>query len=447
MKRNEAKGIGARVWFGIVFFGLVGQIAWVVENMNFATLAQDICTNAGNKPMGYVVTTLMVIFSAIAATVTTVFAGGWSDRLGKRKPFVAIGYILWGITILLFGLIPQRPALAALGRVAALLVVFDCVMTFAGSTANDAAFNAWVADNTETSNRGRVNAVLSVMPVFAVVIVMLGLGGLYRADAESNLLFFAVLGAIPAAAGLIALFALRDADTIRRAEEQRLADTFYGFLPQVIRSNRLLYVTLGAACIVGIAQQTFYSYLINFIKFTRGYGDGFAIPMAVIIVGAAAFTGAIGWAGDRFGRRRLLFPLLALSILGIAAFWLLQFMPDAAGAPVLYVGGVVMMGGLLSLTGLLSATFQDYIPKGYEGRFQGVRMCFTVLIPMIIGPIISLLIGLNTEQTSDPNFTPSYGIFLAAAIVAIFACAPLYFVRKDAQRLRDSLLQKADGQR
>ena len=443
MKEKRIGAIGGWLWGSILLFGLVGQIAWVVENMNFATLAQDICTNAGNKPMGYVITTLMVVLSAIAATVTTVFAGGWSDRVGKRKPFVAIGYLVWGVTIMIFGLIPQKPAAAALGRVAAMLIVFDCLMTVAGSTANDAAFNAWIADNTNTSNRGRVNALLSVLPVFAVVIVMIGLGGLYRADADSNATFFLVLGAIPSIAGVAALFALKDAPTLQRSDAVGLSGTFYGFLPHVIRQNRMLYVTLGAACIVGIAQQTFYSYLINFIKFTQGYGDGFAIPMAIIIVGAAAFTGVIGWLTDRYGKREFFFPLLGFSVIGMAAFWLLQFLPDGVNTLLLYAGGVVMMGGLLSLTGTLTATFLDYIPIGYEGRFQGVRMCFTVLIPMIIGPILSMIIGLSAETTSDPNFAPTYDIFLAAVVVALFAIVPLYYVRKDAQRLRNALLKKA----
>jgi hypothetical protein len=36
-----------------------------------------------------------------------------------------------------------------------LTITLDCVMTFFGSTANDAAFNAWLSDSTDSSNRGR----------------------------------------------------------------------------------------------------------------------------------------------------------------------------------------------------------------------------------------------------------------------------------------------------
>ena len=437
--------LGSRLWFSFIFFGLIGQIAWVVENMYFATLAQDIFAGSGRQDLSYLITTLMVIFSALTATVTTIFAGGFCDRVGKRKPFIAYGYILWGFTIAAFAFIPMRAEGKMLATVGALLVIFDCLMTFAGSTANDAAFNAWVADNTSTKNRGKVNGVLSVLPVFAVIIIFIGLGSLYSKENESNATFFLVLGAIPLVAGILALFLLKDAKNVTPSTgEHYLRDTFYGFRPSVIRENKMMYVTLAAYCVVGISQQTFFSYLINFVIITLGYGDGFVIPMAVIILGAALMTGILGVLTDRFGRKRFFFPLLLLCIVGTFSMYLLQFLSGGAQAAVLYIGGILMMGGILSLTGTLTAAFQDYIPHGCEGRFQGVRMCFTVLIPMIVGPVISLIIGLDAMGMNGESFSPPYAIFLAAAAVALLAFLPLFFVRRDAHRLQEQLLEKKD---
>lgn len=429
---NEQKSrLGGRLWFSIVFFGLVGQIAWVVENMYFATLSQDIFANSGRQDLAYIVTTLMVICSAVAATATTVFAGGLCDRVGKRRPFVAYGYMLWGVTIAAFGFIPMQAEGRMLAAVATLLVVFDCLMTFCGSTANDAAFNAWVTDVTTPKNRGKVDAVLSVLPVIAVVIIFIGLGGLYNAKNENNLTFFAVLGAIPLVAGVMAHFLLRDSAEVRPTANGRyLQDTLYGFRPSVIRQNKMMYVCLAAACAVGISQQTFFSYLINFVIRTLGYGDGFVIPMAVIIVGAAVFTGLCGVLFDKLGRKHFYFPLLLLVVLGTLSMYLLKFVSGTLGSVMLYVGGVLMMGAILSLTGALTAAFRDRIPAGYEGRFQGVRMCFVVLIPMIVGPIISLIIGLDAMGLNGENFAPTHKIFLAASIVAVLAAVPLFFLRR-----------------
>ncbi len=432
MEEKKATPLGGRIWFSAVFFGLIGQIAWIVENMYFATFAQDIFANSGRADMSYGVTTLMVILSAVAATVTTIFAGGLIDKTGRRKPFIAVGYIFWGFTIMLFAMLPMRAEASRLTAIAALLVVFDCIMTFAGSTSNDAAFNAWVADVTDKTNRGKLNSILAILPVIAVVIVFVGLGSLYNSANESNAPFFIILGIIPTAAGILALFVLRDAPDIQRSEGQNyLKETFYGFRRDVFRKNKMIYVCLAAACIVGIAQQTFFSYLINFLIVTLGLGDGFVVPMAVIIVGAAVFTAVMGILFDKKGRKHFYYPLLIIMILGILSFWFIQFTDGGLRNLVLYGGGVLMMGGILSLTGAFTSSFQDYLPEGTEGRFQGVRMCFMVLIPMIVGPIISLLIGLDAMGMNGDNFVPPYAMFMAAALVAVLAAIPVWFIRKD----------------
>lgn len=434
MEEKKSTPLGAKLWFSAVFFGLVGQIAWIVENMYFATFAQDIFANSGRPDMSYGVTTLMVILSAIAATVTTIFAGSLSDRAGKRKPFIAFGYIFWGLTIMLFALLPMKAEASRVGLIAALLIIFDCLMTFAGSTSNDAAFNAWVADVTDKTNRGKLNAILAILPVTAVVIVFVGLGSLYNSANPSNARFFIVLGIIPIIAGILALFILEDAPDLKKAEgKDYLSDTFYGFRRDVIRNNKMIYICLAAACIVGIAQQTFFSYLINFLIVTLGLGDSFVIPMAVIIVGAAVFTAVMGILFDKKGRKHFYYPLLAIMILGILSFWAIQFTDGVLKTVILYVGGVLMMGGILSLTGAFTSSFQDYLPEGTEGRFQGVRMCFMVLIPMIVGPIISLLIGLDAMGMNGADFVPPYTLFLAAAIAALPAIIPVWFVRKDSE--------------
>ena len=429
--KPKTEGLSPRLFLQIVFFGLVGQLAWVVENMYFATMAQDIFKNSGRADLSYLITTLMVIFSAVTATATTILAGGLSDRVGKRRPFIAYGYILWGVTIMIFGFLPMRAEGGMLTLLAVLLVLFDCLMTLCGSTANDAAFSAYVADVTTPENRGRVNGVLSTLPVFAVVIVFLVLAPLYSPEAERNLTFFLVLGAIPMLSGGTALLSLRDAEGIKRSEGGGVGELLYGFSPRVVRENRMLYVVLLSTCLVGIAQQTFFSYLINFMVITLGLGDGFVLPMAVIIVGAAAVTGGSGFLSDRFGRRRFYYPLLAAATVGTLSMYLLKPLSGGAKAAVLYLGGILMMGGLLALTGMLGAAFQDRIPKGCEGRFQGVRMSFTVLIPMIVGPIISLFIGLDAMGMNGEGFIPPYAMFLAGAIIAATAAVPLWFVRRD----------------
>ena len=63
MKNNAVKTtkLGFKLWFSVILFGLIGQIAWIVENMYFAKFMQNSIESEAYA------TTLMVAFSAIAA--------------------------------------------------------------------------------------------------------------------------------------------------------------------------------------------------------------------------------------------------------------------------------------------------------------------------------------------------------------------------------------------
>ena len=45
------------------------------------------------------------------------------------------------------------------------------------------------------------------------------------------------------------------------------------------------------------------------------------------------------------------------------------------------------------------------------------------------------------------DFVPPYEIFLAAAIISVFAIIPIVFVIKDSSRLRDSLIAKRESEK
>ena len=452
--------LGKKIWACAIVFGLIGQIAWVVENMFFAKFGQDLFDTRGN--LYFTVTTLMVILSAVTATVTTIFAGGLIDKTGKRKPFITVGYVLWGVTIMLFAAIPIDFSDDRSWGIITVLVVLDCVMTFFGSTANDAAFNTWVADVTDVSNRGKVNTILSVMPVIATVLVF-GIGmftydsgatvtnelgevikvPIFERDPLNIKLFFIIMGIFPMIGGLLSFFMMKDAPgIIKNSNPNYLKETFYGFRPSVVKENKMMYVTLGTVCLLGIAQQIFMSYLINFIEKTLGITN-YILPLAVIIVVGAVITGVLGVFFDKCGRKHFYYPLLAILVVGAIVVYCMKFMDSSAYLPILIVGGSVLLGAILSVSGALTASFQDYIPKGAEGRFQGVRMCFTVLIPMALGIGIAQAVGVNSlDAHSAGQMQPPFELFLAAAIVVACAAIPLFWVRKDSDRLHSELMSR-----
>ena len=154
MEKNKK----TRFYLALIIFSLVGQIAWVIENMYFNVFIYKMF-NASAAEIS-----AMVSASAVSATLTTVIVGALSDKLGKRKVFISLGYILWGISILAFTLVKVDvisaifPTAASVSAICVTItIVLDCVMTFFGSSANDACFNAWLTDSTDSTNRGRVS--------------------------------------------------------------------------------------------------------------------------------------------------------------------------------------------------------------------------------------------------------------------------------------------------
>ena len=154
-------------WLSIFLLGFAGQVAWAVENQFFNTFMYD---RIIPDPL-YV--SIMVASSAVVATITSIFMGAFSDKLGRRKPFLFFGYLIWGISIIVIpgaGMI--KPALLA----AWVLILLDCLMTFFGSTAYDAAYNAYMTDITTRKTRGRAQGLLAVGTALAILLTY-GLSG------------------------------------------------------------------------------------------------------------------------------------------------------------------------------------------------------------------------------------------------------------------------------
>ena len=414
--------LGGRIWAGIIIFGLIGQLAWVIENMYFNVYLFDVIGGTATD------IALMVAASAITAAVTTLFMGALSDKMGKRKAFITIGYILWGIVTASFGFITVESTgrifhtVNAVSTAALLIVIMDCVMTFFGSTASDAAFNSWVTDVTDETNRGRAETVMQAMPLAAMLLVFGVLDG-FKQKGEWQT-FFIIVGAVTTLGGVLGFFILKDKPGLTSNNENYFKNIFYGFKPSTVKANGLLYTAFAVFCILNVAYQVFMPYIIIYLEKSLGITD-YAIPLGVILILSAVLSVLLGRAIDKFGKVKFMLPCLAVLLVGFVA----MFFAKGTSLVILIVAGTVMMGAYLVLSAAVVGTIRDYTPADKVGLFQGIRMLFQVLIPMVTGPYIGAAVIANNNATYEElgvvKTIPTPSIFLAAAAVAVFAVIPI----------------------
>ena len=423
---SDRQTFGKNNWIILILFGLVGQLAWSVENMYFNTFVFDTIA----KDLEAI--TLMVQLSGVMATVATLIAGAISDKVGNRRKFISIGYVIWGVTVALFGYLSPSLTMSifgvelekAISITLTAVIVGDCVMTLFGSTANDACFNAWVTDNTKPSFRGTVEGVLAILPLISMLIVAGGFGILVDLLGGYSTVFL-VLGIIISICGIVGIFIIKDSDELEK--NGTLKDIFYGFRPSVIKDNKSLYAAFLIVVVYGIACQIFMPYLIIYMKTYLG----FTVIEYSIVFGVAISLGAVinvflGRLSDRMDKKQLLYVASSILALGLFAMYLAKGMGHIANLILFGVAGFVMITGYIFVSALTGAIVRDNTPSESAGKLQGVRMVFSVLIPMIVGPMIGN--GINKARNvplenagadaMTTEYIPAPEIFLAGALMS-----------------------------
>ena len=448
-----------RFWLIVWGMGLAGQLCWNMENQWFNTfvyakISQDVD-----------IVTWMVILSAFVTTISTFVFGTMSDRMGNRKKFVSIGYIIWGVATILFGLTEFIGSVASSSIAVAgfLVVLVDAIMSFFGSMGNDSGYNTWLNDHTNDDNKGQIGAALAALPVIGTVIGTV-LGGMlvnvgnetvgtdaYNPALDNYQLLFWTMGIFVILVGVISLFIMKDHPSL----EQNKKGSFISQVTDIFRFSTLkgnknlkeLILANLVACFFFIPFNFYFTHMGNWIIYDIGFtaGDmgliqGIALLLAVLVT--IPFIKLIN--KDKI-------PLVALiSIISnaLGLFLIYVFVKDSSSVDVLNLFSaknipmficVFLVGvGYVLITQACMIWVKRLFPNESKGQFEGVRVCFFTLIPMLIGTLIGNVIIKTTAQIGEPKYdtyghlieVPQENLFLFAGILVIFTLIPLFFASK-----------------
>ncbi|MBA4374988.1 MAG: hypothetical protein C0401_02295 [Anaerolinea sp.] len=412
-----------RNWIAITILGFLGSLAWGVENQFFNTFIYNTIT-PDPRPIAW-----MVAASAITATLASVFMGALSDRIRSRwgrKPFLLIGYLGWGITTALF---PTAALFHSIGIAIFMAILFDCVMTFFGSSANDSVFHAYVADITTVHNRGKVMGVLEILTWVALLFVYGGAGIVI--DSLGYYAFFYIVGGLVFVLGLVSSLLLKEPPLPKEAPKgsyfSQIADTFRW---ATLKKQRDLLLLLIAITLWGIAQQIFFPYLMIYINTYLEIPTMQAslIIFAAILFGGIATAYPLGLLTDRWGRKKVALLAVIGEMAGLIGFSL------ARSVPALIATGILWLAPISAWMIATGAWSKDLFPEDKRGQFGGYVILFSVAFTMVPGPMLgSWLIttfGVPTILDGKAGFIPTSLIFQVGGLATLLAAIPLLRIGK-----------------
>jgi MFS family permease len=424
MEKASKRTLSSRTLVVMIVLALTGQIAWAVENSWFNTFVFDTIT-PDPRPVSW-----MVAASAVTATLTTLIMGTLSDRTrskwGKRRPYILIGYLFWGLSTILF---PTVAYIRTTSVAVFMVVLADSLMTFFGSTANDAAFSAWTVDVATPQSRGRVEGVLNLSVFLAQIVSMVAAGILI--DVYGYFPFFYALGAIVIVAGLVGGLLLKDVpqDPTDAARKPFLKEFAELFNIQTLKTNKTLFLVLLFIMIASIGMQVSFPYMIVYLENYVGVTKSeFSIIGGAVMVGSAILAIPFGILADRWKKPPMMAIGIVLSSLGGILLSLVQSLP------LLALSGLIWQGFSVATSIASVAWLKDLLPEENRGKFLGIRMIFWIAIPMVVGPAIgSWLIqsfGIATELNGQAGFIPVPIIFQVGSMLSVLALIPLFLARQ-----------------
>jgi MFS family permease len=409
-------------WIAIILLAFSGQLAWGVENQFFNTFLYDKIT-PDPRPISW-----MVAASAVTATLTTILMGALSDRTrtrwGRRRPFILFGYLAWGIFTATFPSAALfRPVTLAIG----MAILFDCVMTFFGSTANDASLNAYITDVTTAENRGRVMGVVEILTWVAILIVYGGAGIII--EKLGYYAFFYIIGGTVLVLGLVGSFFIHEEPVTEKP-----AGTYWGQIADGLRwknlvANRNFFLVLMGICLWAVAQNVFFPYLIIYLQhYIQLDTISSTITIAVcILVGGIALAYPLGLLIDRWGRKPVALLAVGAEIIGLLLFSFSRHLVP------LILTGILWLMPMTAWTIATSTWSKDLFPEDKRGQFAGYYLFFWVMLPMILGPLtggwLGTHFGIPTMINGQAGFIPTPIIFQVAGIATLLAAIPLMWAK------------------
>ncbi len=382
MKKGLLKGVSINV----LLLGIVSFITDISSEMIQPLLPIFIASLGG---AGLVIGLIAGLSDSISS-ILMVISGYWSDKTGKRKPFVFSGYFLSSIAKLFFAFSTRWWHILILKPVERV-----------GKGLRTAPRDAIIADSS-TARRGKAFGIHRAMDTSgAIVGSALALILFWFLGMEIELIFLS--------AGILGFIALVPLFFVRERKRSRMSRPLIISLRSLPDEFRKFLVI---ATIFALGNFTYMFFILRSMEFFSDPRISIAFPLLLYIwfnLVYAGFSIPSGILSDRIGRRNILvlgYALFGMTCLGFA--WLSSF-------PSYFI-----LFGIYGLSyALIDGNQRAFVSDLIEERLRGTALgTFHSLIGIATLPS-SVIAGFLWEYLS-PELTFLYGFVLSMLAVLLF---------------------------
>ncbi|MRG60905.1 MFS transporter [Agromyces sp. CFH 90414] len=320
-----------------------------------------------------IVSGIAALFTIVAYPVTGALSDRTASRFGRRRPWIAIGAVVFAIALVVLGF---QTGIVAIGAAWVVASIGFCIVT--------AALTATISDRVPVDQRGFVSAWMSA-PQSVGIILGLVIVTMLVTGTEAG---YAVLALLLV---MLVLPFLRLPDQVLGTRERERV-TARGILATLWISPRRhpdFAWTLTSRVLVSIGNALGTSLLLYFLMFglnDRNAEDDLLVLTLIYMVFVIIASLVFGRLSDRLARRKSF--VFAASLLQAVAALLLAFVPDLTAAMI--AAGILGLGYGCFLSVDQALATQVLPDPAARGKDLGI-MNIATAVPQALGPLIGAI--------------------------------------------------------
>jgi len=306
-------------------------------------------------------------------------------------------------------------------------ILFDCIMTYFGATAYDAAFIAYITDATTLENRGRAVGILEITTLLSTLLIY-GASG-FIVLAYGYYFFFILVGVLTGVIGVTGALLVKDPENLKPLNISVWQHIRSTFSRETMRGTKVCFMLLIGIGISAIGFNVYFPFILIYLQ----HHLGLSLELASLVVFFGLIVSIIlgipiGILIDKVGRKKVAIISTILESISLIFFAL------AVDLIFIIITGILWVLFMAMWHISAQTWIKDLYPAEKYGQFSGYYLIFNVLIGMTVGPLIGGYIATQYGKPividGVPGNIPPPLIYIIAAFIILFALIPVVRVKE-----------------